>query len=234
LRASVDDINDPIADGVEMIEYHSMLHHHVRFRCGVRLDAEVAIGGTGVHPTVDLQQRHADIARIAIRQSPEAAVRIPVFGADPRVQDVGAKPWQREDLFFQQRFASRNHQVRAALRDETCGRFRVWRRDDALWGERWWKTDAELIQRAPFPRSIAPGERQRVIGAEGEDVAESQRSDTGQLASDPLAFSGPRLADDENPDERRERRKPPREAFAIECGVFVADEDGTRHQQMPR
>ena len=94
------------ADGVQVVDDGPLLNDDVRVAALVVVQVRVQIDRAGVDPVVHAQQRHADAIQVAIRQRPEAAVRVAVLGADPRVQDERAGSWDLEDLLVEQHLAA--------------------------------------------------------------------------------------------------------------------------------
>src|SRR5438093_12588791 len=115
-----------------MLEDGPMLQHDVRFPRGIRVDAKVAEHGTGVDAAIDPQERRADVPRLAHRQRPETAVRVPIFRADAWVDDVRPERRLREDPFGENRLAPGDYEIRPPLAEKRRGLGAVRGRGDDL------------------------------------------------------------------------------------------------------
>src|SRR5579864_5679686 len=79
---------------------------------------EVTKDGSGVDSSVNPEQGHAHSFRIVIRQSPEAAVGIAVFGAYPWMHNEGSGLGYGKHFFFEYEFAASDHNIRSKVADE--------------------------------------------------------------------------------------------------------------------
>ena len=190
--------------------------------------AVIAIDGAGIDTLVDLQQCHADSLRIVVRQCPEASVRVSILGADSRVHHERAFGGNREYPFVQQGLAARNHHVGGDVSDERLrfGRIGAGGVED---GDRL-HADAgipspELSELLSLPTAVAPREKQRVVGPARQHVQEPNHPDAPQFRSDALPRSPAGFAQNDQTAQRRERREPSPQAFLVQHGTVVTDEE---------
>src|SRR5437588_10106472 len=82
---------------------------------------------SGINSAIDTKQRHADAVEIVIGKRPEAAMRVAVLGTNSRMHDQGPILRNREDLFFQNELATRNHEIGRRLANKFPSCRRIWR-----------------------------------------------------------------------------------------------------------
>src|SRR5207248_8202047 len=73
------------SDRVQVLRDRAPLDHRVRFLDLVERIGAVQEDRSGIDPRIDAQERHAYAIQVAARQRPEAAVRVAILGADPRM-----------------------------------------------------------------------------------------------------------------------------------------------------
>jgi hypothetical protein len=194
----------------------------------------VAIHGAGVHPRVNAQQGHSHIFEIPAGERPEAAVRISILWAHPRVHDKRTLRRCLEHLLPENVLTSRQYEIWLNFLKQLQGFGAIWARrlENPTGG--WDITIAleQTIQRNLCPCAVGSGERKPVIQVEGEHVKESKQPNSPDLATDALIETGLWLMDNHDGDQVGKGRQPSRQAQVVQRLVVVTNQNGSRLSQL--
>jgi hypothetical protein len=177
-----------LSDPRKVFEDNALLDHHMRLASLVEVCREVSIHGPGVHAAIDLKQSGSHLIAFPRSECPEAAVRVPVFRADSRVENEGPAGWDREDLLLDDGLAPRQDEVRLPRCDE-LGRLRGVRavRLEAGRVLRYgWIFLAQEFNLSALELSIPGGVKESVIETKRDDIEKAQQTAASNLATNSL------------------------------------------------
>ena len=215
-------------EGGEIFKDAAKLDEVGAFRTLLKGHPELAVDRAGVHPGINLQERHADIAEVALRQCPKASVCIPILGADAGVKCKRALPREGKDFRPEQRLAAGDQNVRGCGGKEISGLRAVRTCDNLLHGgcgkRRIYREQA--VEQRRFLRAVACAKADAGVDSEGKNIQQTEDARPAQFVADSFPQSLSFFTQHEDAFDFAERSQPAHQSFAIKERIFMANERG--------